>query len=74
MFLLQSVERRLGPIDTWPTYIIKDLFVDVPSSPIVKRLAGFFYGNGVPECTAAQLYWTCNDMCNHHETNYMYQL
>ena len=45
MYLLESVEQMLGPIDTWPTYIIQYLFIDVPSEPIVKSLAIFFYGN-----------------------------
>jgi hypothetical protein len=54
MYLLQSVEQRLDPIDTWPTYITRYLFVDVPSSPIVQRLAAFFYGNGFPVFTAVK--------------------
>jgi hypothetical protein len=71
MYLL---EQQLRLIDTWPTYIIRYLFVDVLSSPIFKRLAAFFYGNGVPVYTAAHLYWACNDTCNLRETNYMYLL
>jgi hypothetical protein len=71
MYLLQHVEQHLGPLDTWPTYIIS---VDIPSPPIVKKLTAFFYGNNVSVYTASQLYWACSDTCNLHVTNYMYQL
>jgi len=74
MYLLQHVEQHLGPLDTWPTYIIRYLFVDFPSPPIVKGLSAFFSGNNVPVYIASQLYLACNDTCNIHATNYMYQL
>jgi len=74
MYLLESVEQKLGPIDTWPTYIIQYLFMDVPSEPIVKCLASFFYGNCIPVNTATQLYSVCNHTCTVNATDYMYQL
>jgi hypothetical protein len=74
MYLLQSVEQKLGLIDTWPTYIIQYPFVDVPSAHIVKVLSAFFFGNDVPVYIVTQLYRTCNYTCNIHATNYMYQL
>jgi len=74
MYLLQHVEQHLGPLDTCPTYIIRYLFVDFPSPPIVKGLSAFFSGNNVSVYIALQLYLACNDTCNIHATNYMYQL
>jgi hypothetical protein len=38
MSLLERVERSLGPINTWPTYIIQFLFVDIPTPTIVRKL------------------------------------
>jgi len=74
MYLLEYVEQRVWPLDTWPTYIIGYLFVDLPSPPIVRKLSTFFYGNNVPLYIASKLYLACNDTCNIHATNYMYQL
>jgi len=74
MNLLQHVEQHLGPLPTWPTCVVEYLFVDVPSPPIVKKLTAFFYSSDVSVYTASQLYWACNDTCNLHVSNYMYQL
>ena len=67
------MERKLGLIDTWSTYIIQYLFVDVPS-PIIKSLASFFYGNCIPVYTATQLYIACYHTCTVDATKYMFQL
>jgi hypothetical protein len=61
MSLLDRVERRLGPINTWPTYIIRFLFIDIPTPIIVKKLTAFMVGNGVDVSVAADLYLLCND-------------
>jgi hypothetical protein len=37
MSLLDCAERRLGPINTWLTYIIQFLFVDILTPIIVKK-------------------------------------
>ena len=63
MCLLQ-VEQHLGQIDTWPTYIIRYLFIDVPKPSIVRKLTAFFYGNDIPVSIASQLYNACNDKYN----------
>jgi len=64
MCLLQQVEQHLGQIDTWPTYIISYLFIDVPKPRIVRKFTAFFYGNDIPESIASQLYNACNDKYN----------
>jgi hypothetical protein len=37
MSLLDRVKQRLGPINTWSTYIIRFLFVGIPTPIIVKK-------------------------------------
>jgi hypothetical protein len=73
MYLLESVEQKLGHIDIWPTYIIQYLFMDVPSEPIVKCLVSFFYGNCIPVNTATQLYSVCNHICTVNASDYTVQ-
>jgi hypothetical protein len=53
--------KRLGPINTRPTYIIRFFFVDIPTPIIVKKLTAFKVGNGVDVNIAADLYLLCND-------------
>jgi hypothetical protein len=74
MFLLQSVEQRLGLINTWSAYILNILFVDEPAVNNVRILAAFFYGNGVPLHMATQLYEVCNNTCNLNTIIYMSEL
>jgi hypothetical protein len=71
MCLLQQVEQHLGQIDTWPTYIIRYLFIDVPKPGIVRELAAFFYGNDIPVSVASQLYNACNDKYNLQVNEYI---
>jgi hypothetical protein len=63
MLLLEAVEEHLGPIDSWPTYIIRYMFTDHPTpvkSANLKKVIAFFFGNGVPCALACQLYHACN--------------
>jgi len=47
MFLLEAV-KNLGPLDSWPSYILRYLFVERAVPEHVKLLCAFFYGNGLP--------------------------
>jgi hypothetical protein len=58
--LLHAVERHLGPVDTWPSYIIEYLFVNTPTPEVVKDLTAFFFDNGVSKSLAYRLYQSCN--------------
>jgi hypothetical protein len=60
MFLLPFIEESLGAIALWPTYVLRILFVDVPTLLGVSAVAVFFYGNGIPMNAAISLYLTCN--------------
>jgi hypothetical protein len=74
MYLLEHVEQRLSRL-IHGLHILYDIyFVDFPSPPVIRSLSTCFYGNNVPVYTASQLYMACNDTCNIHATNYMYQL
>jgi len=56
-----GVEERLGAaVETWPTYILLDLFVEDPNIVSVREIAGFMYGNGVPIREATQCFQMCN--------------
>ena len=61
MSLLDAMCQRLGPIDSWPTYILQ-LFLDRPSPVRTSKLKviSFFYGNGVPPAWAYTFYNACN--------------
>jgi hypothetical protein len=60
MYLLAVFESRLGSIDTWPSYILRFLFIDQPNSATVRRVAGFFCGNGIECSLAAEFYGLCS--------------
>ena len=59
MSLLYAVEVYLGPIDTWPAYILEYLFVNSPTPEVIKELTAFFFGNDVPKSLAYRLYNAC---------------
>ena len=48
MFLLPFLELIVGDFDTWPTDVLRDVFVEVPNHLSVGRIAAFGFGNGVP--------------------------
>jgi hypothetical protein len=61
MSLLERVEQRLGLINTWPTSIIRILFVNTFFPTIVKKLTAFMIDNVVDLFVAIDLYLLCND-------------
>ena len=74
MCVIQQLEQHLGQIDTWPTYIIRYLLIDVPKTSIVRKLTAFFYGNDITVSIASQLYDACNDKYNLQVTEYICDL
>jgi hypothetical protein len=69
MFLIQSLESLLRRIDTWPTTNIKLLFIDDPTPTSVKKVAAFFYGNGIPHHITIYFYNLCNEKGGIHVTD-----
>ena len=63
---LRAVEDILGNVDTWPTYIICDLFVTEHNTISVKHFAAFMYGNGVPIEKAIECFITCIEMDSYY--------
>jgi len=60
MDVLSVVEQRLGAVTTWPTYMLKNVFVEDPTRQSVREVAGFMYGNGVPHRIATRCFQLCN--------------
>jgi hypothetical protein len=57
---LSLVEERVGAVETWPSYIIRHMFMDEPNARTVKSLAGFLYGNEVDLESAIKCVNACN--------------
>jgi hypothetical protein len=74
MYLLAVFESRLGSIDIWPSYILRFLFVDPPNSATVRRVAGFFYGNGIECSLAVEFFGLCSQYADTAVTEQIYQL
>jgi hypothetical protein len=56
---LQHVEKMVGGVDSWPTYMVLLMFVEKPNNRGMKKVAGFMYGNEVPIETAVDCYIAC---------------
>jgi len=59
---LSSIEEILGHVDTWPTFIIHNMFVETPHQKSVKTVAAFMYGNGIPCELAIDCFNACNGL------------
>ena len=70
---MHAVENHLGSIDTWPSYIIRYLFVDTTTPHVVKELSAFFFGNDVPKALAYRLYQACNPTTTKHVRELFYE-
>jgi hypothetical protein len=72
MFLPQFVESVIGGFEAWPTWIIRLLFVEDPTRSNVRKMAAFFYGNGLPVHIAVHFYILCNGKHPITITHHMY--
>ena len=62
MLLLDVMTEHLGPLESWPTYILQHLFLDRPSPTRTSRLRkviSFYYGNDIPLTMAYLFYNAC---------------
>ena len=57
---LRAFEDLLGVVDSWPTYVTYNIFVEVPSPRSVKKVAAFMYGNGFPSEIAVEDFNACS--------------
>ena len=61
MSLLEAAESRLGPLTTWPSNILNNLFFEPVTFKMLFRLVNFFYGNRVSCSLVIQLIDECKD-------------
>ena len=55
---LDVVEAQLGSVDSWPSYVLRYMFLFEPNSRVTK-LAAFMYGNARGSDAVA-----CYNACN----------
>ena len=63
MALLDAMMAHLGPLESWPNYILQNLFIHHPSPSYTSRLRmvmSFMYGNDVPLEMAYDFYIACS--------------
>jgi len=56
---LRAIEDISGDVESWPVYLIYDIFVLEPNTNSVKNVAAFMYGNGVPIEIAVDCFIAC---------------
>ena len=59
---LSAIEEITGLVDTWPTYIIHDMFVEEPQHKSIKTVAAFMCGNTIPCELAIDCFNACNGL------------
>ena len=53
---LKAVEDILGNVETWPSYVLFNIFVEIPCPQSIKKVAAFMCGNGVPRNIAVDCF------------------
>ena len=56
---LHLIEAVMGNVETWPSNIIKLIFIDDLNSENIFEIGAFFYGNKVPLDVAYPFYAMC---------------
>jgi len=54
-----AVEDILGNVESWPTYVKYNIFVEKPCPSCIKEFAAFMYGNGFPLDIAIEYFNAC---------------
>ena len=57
---LSAVEQYLGAVETWPTVILRYLFIEEPTERSILEVTKHFFSNGVPVDDAALCFTSCN--------------
>ena len=58
---LWYIELMLSKLYLWPQDILRYLFLDTPTHHTTLRLAAFFFGNGIKQISALDLFRECWD-------------
>jgi len=77
MDTLKAAELILGEVETWLTQIIYNMFVVETNIIIVKKVAAFMYGNGVPAACAVDCFNACMGLDRYYVScsmNYWYSI
>jgi len=56
---MEAVEDILRNVETWPSYILYNIFVEEPNPRSIKKVAAFMCGNGVPVGVAVDCFHAC---------------
>ena len=59
-----AVEAQLGSVDSWPSYVLRLMFMLEPNSRVMKKVAASMYGNNARLTVAVACYRACNS--RHH--------
>ena len=74
MSILTALQSDLGDFETWPSLVLRRLFVDEPTDAIIVALTAFFYGNGSSVALCSQAYHACNPAATASHTDHIYTL
>ena len=55
----KAVEDMLGVVETWPTYVIFNMFLVEPNTISVKKVTAFMYDSAVPVTRAINCFNAC---------------
>jgi len=70
---LKAVEDFLGDMESWPTYVIYNIFVDESNPSSVKKIAAFMYGNVIPIGSTVKCCNACNGLKSCYVAKSMYE-
>ena len=59
---LAVVESYVGEVERWSSQVLTDIFLEESKARVIRRVAGFMYGNYVTVSDAVLCYNSCNGM------------
>jgi hypothetical protein len=81
MLLVDAMEARIGSLEFWPSYILRNLFAFSPHMPhslhYLKSICAFFFGNRIPFSLACRFFAACSNHSLHHVSRnfgYLYEI
>ena len=74
MFILQFLELIVDDFNFWPTEVLLDIFIRVPTFQAIERVASFAYGNGVPLRILSRFLRLCGQDWSENSFTHLYSL
>ena len=56
------VEEQLGSVESWPSNVLRYMFLAEPNARMLKKVVAFMYRNNVRVSDAVAYYNACNSM------------